>query len=323
MEVILNQNSKISFKTFLKQIMFVFVICFSNFKAQDSTTIRFGFVSDTQQPIWIEKIFLKANHNLKATNAIFSSLSNNEGISSLFHLGDITAIGMFNGEWEEMDQNFSRLRKKNIPIYPAMGNHDYYIFKSYALEQFRKRFPSVKRTWYVVKLNSVAVLILNSNFSRLSDSEIEEQKKWYSNTVEELEKNDSINTIIVGVHHSPFTNSKVIDPSEDVQNNFVPQFLKSKKGKLFISGHAHTFEHFKRNGKDFLVIGGGGGLQHPLLTGNSQLWKDLFPIPTSVRMFHYLVCEATETQLRLKVMMLNQDFKTFFLADELNLELSN
>lgn len=303
--------------------MFVFVICFSNFKSQDSTTIRFGFVSDTQQPIWIEKLFLKTNHNLEATNLIFSSLSNMEEISTLFHLGDITAFGMFNSEWEEMDQNFRLLRKKDIAIYPAMGNHDYYIFKSYALDQFRKRFPYLKESWYVVKFNSIAVVILNSNYSRLSDSEIDMQKKWYSNTIAELEKSDSTNAIIVGIHHSPFTNSKVVDPSEDVQNDFVPLFLRSNKTKLFISGHAHTFEHFRRNGKDFLVIGGGGGLQHPLLMGASRRWQDLFPIPTSLRMFHYVVCELNRTNLKITVMMLNQDFKTFFLADELNIELSN
>lgn len=322
MEFILNWNSKISFKTFLKQIMFIFIICFSNFKAQDSATIRFGFVSDTQQPIWIEKLFLKTNHNLEATNLIFGSLSNMEKISTLFHLGDITAFGMFNSEWEEMDQNFRILRNKSITIYPAMGNHDYYIFKSYALDQFKKRFPYLNESWYVVKFNRIAVIILNSNYSRLSDFEIETQKKWYSNTIEELEASDSTDVIIVGVHHSPFTNSKVVDPSEDIQIDFVPLFLRSSKTKLFISGHAHTFEHFKKNGKDFLVIGGGGGLQHPLLTDNSQRWKDLFPIPTSIRMFHYLVCEATQTQLYLRVKMLNQDFKTFFLADELKIELN-
>ncbi|MDP3583084.1 MAG: metallophosphoesterase, partial [Ignavibacteria bacterium] len=165
--------------------------------------------------------------------------------------------------------------------------------------------------------------ILNSNYSRLSDDEIEKQKKWYVNKVNELEIDSTVNAIVVGVHHSSYTNSRVVDPSEDVQNDFVPVFVNSKKGKVFISGHAHAFEHFRRSGKDFLVIGGGGGLQHPLLMGPSQRWQDLFPIPTSLRMFHYVVCELNRANLKFRVMMLNPDFKTFQLVDEIDIGLKN
>lgn len=319
MELILKGSKKI----FFKQILFIISFCFLNIYAQDTTSIKLGFVSDTQQPIWIEEIFLKSNHNLKATNAIFTSLIDSEKITSLFHLGDITAIGMFNSEWEEMDNNFKKIKKAQIPVYPAMGNHDYYVFKGYALDQFRKRFPSINNTWYVVTFNKVAVVILNSNYSRLSDIEIRKQKEWYSKTLEVLDSTDSIKTIIVGVHHPPYTNSKVVDPSEDVQNDFVPAFMKSKKGKVFLSGHAHAIEHFRRSGKDFLVIGGGGGLQHPLLMGTSQRWQDLFPIPTSLRMFHYVVCELNSANLKFRVMMLNPDFKTFQLVDEIDIGLKN
>lgn len=317
MKLILHRSRKI----FFKQILFIISFCFLNIYAQDSTSIKLGFVSDTQQPMWIEEIFLKSNHNLKATNAVFTSLIDSKKITSLFHLGDITAIGMLNSEWEEMDNNLKNLSKAHIPVYPAMGNHDYYVFKGYALDQFRKRFPFIKNSWYVVTFNNAAVVILNSNYSRLSDFEISEQKEWYSKTLGVLDSTDSIKAVIVGVHHSPYTNSKVVDPSEDVQNDFVPAFMNSKKGKVFISGHAHAFEHFRRSGKDFFVIGGGGGLHHPLLMGTSQRWKDLFPIPTSVRMFHYVVCELTETNTKFRVMMLNPDFKTFQLVDEINLEL--
>ena len=284
--------------------------------AQRVHETKIGFISDTQQPIWIEKIFLPANNNKAATDAIFSSIIKNDSISALFHLGDITGWDMFPSDWEQIDKNFEKLKKVNILIYPALGNHDYFLLPKYAIPRFYKRFPAIKESWYSVRIENVAVIILNSNYFQLSDDEIQKQKKWYLNKIEQLEKNDSVNAIIVGVHHSPFTNSRIVNPSEDVQNDFVPSFLKSDKCKLFISGHAHAFEHFKRSGKDFLVIGGGGGLQHPLLMGGSQRWKDLFPIPTSKRMFHYLVCEMKGSLLDVKVMMLNSDFKTFFHAYE-------
>ena len=32
------------------------------------------FVSDTQQPMWVEKLFLKSNHNVDATKDIFAAI---------------------------------------------------------------------------------------------------------------------------------------------------------------------------------------------------------------------------------------------------------
>jgi hypothetical protein len=40
---------------------------------------------------------------------------------------------------------------------------------------------------------------------------------------------------------------------------------------LFLSGHCHGFEHYKIGGKDFMVIGGGGGLHQPLKQGEGCL----------------------------------------------------
>ncbi|MDP3581303.1 MAG: metallophosphoesterase family protein, partial [Ignavibacteria bacterium] len=144
-------------KTIFKQILFFISIYFLNIHAQDSTSIKLGFVSDTQQPIWIEKFFLDANNNKIATDAIFKSLIEKENISNLFHLGDMTAFGMFAGEWEWMDIHLTKLRQAKIPIYPALGNHDYFLFKDYALAQFRKRFPEMKGTWYAVRIENLAV----------------------------------------------------------------------------------------------------------------------------------------------------------------------
>jgi hypothetical protein len=138
-----------------------------------------------------------------------------------------------------------------------------------------------------------------------------------------MEKDPGIKFIIVGLHHSPYTNSTVIDSSKDVQRDFVPLFLKSKKCKLFVSGHAHAFEHFKINNKDFIVIGGGGGLQHPLRISDKEGRKDLFPNKTVTRMFHYILCEETDKIFIIKVMMLNDDFKTFNMPYEIKIPFGN
>lgn len=270
-----------------------------------------AFVSDTQEPIFFEKIFIESNRNEEATKLIFEDIEKNEDLKALFHLGDLTAFGSIDSEWENIDKYLQRLRNKDIPIYPAMGNHDYMIFKSGAVANFQKRFPDITSSWYKVIIDSIAVIILNSNYYRLEDYKIKEQIQWLESTLHELENDAAVKFIIFALHHSPYTNSTVVDPSEDVQNDFVPKYLNSRKSILFLSGHSHAAEHFKINRKDFLVCGGGGGLQHKLLIDSNQRWHDHLPLKTAKRMFHYLLCERRENILIIRVMMLNDDFKSF------------
>jgi hypothetical protein len=110
-----------------------------------------------------------------------------------------------------------------------------------------------------------------------------------------MEHDGSIKVIIVGCHHSPYTNSKVVKPSLEVRREFVPAFLQSKKCVLFLSGHSHNFEQFKVGGKYFLVIGGGGGPHQALHTDNQ-------PTPDLANnykpMFHYLEVRRSQDSLR-------------------------
>ena len=305
------KSEKFIIPLFLVIFSFYNIIFSQEVEPVNSQQSILAFISDTQEPTWFEQFLLKSNNNEKATAAIFSKLLSQKNLSALFHLGDLTVIGSWSSEWENIDSYFSKFKKFDIPIYPVLGNHDYYIDPQSALFQFTRRFPGINKIGYSVQIDNIAVVLLNSNFSRLSEEELEEQKNWYVKVLSELNKDSTVNFIIVGTHYSPYTNSIIVEPSEEVQDRFVQSFLKNDKCKLFLSGHSHSFEHFRKGGKDFLVIGGGGGLQHPLLMEKDQRWKDLFPISTSRRMFHFLLVERKDDELYASVIMLNQDFKTF------------
>jgi hypothetical protein len=148
---------------------------------------------------------------------------------------------------------------------------------------------------------------------------LETQDRWYLETMNSLEADSLVRGIIVACHHAPYTNSRIVDPSDDVQQRFVPRYVISPKGKLFITGHCHAFEHFRQHEKDFLVIGGGGGLQQPLLLGEERLWVDLFPQATEKRMFHYLSGVILPDSIRVVVRMLKPDFSGFENAYSLDL----
>ena len=192
-----------------------------------------------------------------------------------------------------------------------MGNHELMLFPDLGYANFVERFPEFSRTGYLTQIDSIAVIILNSNFGDMSTEEIKMQNEWYETTIAKLEQDESVNRIIVGCHHSPYTNSTIVNPSEEVQEYFVPAFLESKKTKMFISGHAHAFEHFRMERKEFVVIGGGGGLQQPLLTGKEALWKDNFSTREPLRRFHFASLEKSAKNFIFHVQMIDTTFSRF------------
>ncbi|MDQ6609768.1 MAG: metallophosphoesterase [Bacteroidota bacterium] len=265
------------------------------------------FASDTQKPMWVETLFLKKDHNQEATKKLFAAVSARKP-AAFFIMGDVVSLGYSNHQWKPMDAYLKDLRSKNISVYAALGNHEVMGQPKKGELKFQERFPEHVATGYVEVKDSVAVILLNSNFSSLNEVENKTQVEWYKKTLEQLDADPSIQFIISGCHHSPYTNSKIVGPNKDVQQKFVPLFLASKKSRLFITGHSHNFEHYQYGGKDFLVIGGGGGLHQPLRTGAgclSDLAADYKP------QFHYLTVKRCGDQLKVCSVQLKKDFSCF------------
>jgi UDP-2,3-diacylglucosamine pyrophosphatase LpxH len=281
--------------------------------AQDSIEVTntssrmIAFTSDTQAPMWVETIVLKAHNNRTATKRLFSDIENRKP-NSLFILGDVVNLGYSNRQWKPMDRYLKCLRDKGIAVHAALGNHEVMGRANAGQKKFQMRFPNHVKTGYVEIVDSVAIVLLNSNFGKLSDEENEFQLKWYQETLNRLDSDSSIHFIISGCHHSPYTNSKIVGCSQDVQEKFVKPFLASEKSRLFLSGHCHGFEHYKKEGKDFLVIGGGGGLHQPLNQGEGtldDLAREYKPL------FHYLTILRNGDKLDVKSYMITKDYTLF------------
>lgn len=275
--------------------------------AQEADSTVLCFASDTQKPMWIETLFLKKDHNQQATKMLFEAVSKRKP-AALFIMGDVVNLGYSNRQWKPMDAYLKTLRGNNISVYAALGNHEVMGRPGKGMRKFQQRFPEHSATGYVQVKDSVAVVLLNSNFGSLSAEENKKQVDWYKETLANLDADSSIQFIISGCHHSPYTNSKIVGANKDVQEKFVPLFLASKKSRLFISGHSHNFEHFQKEGKDFLVIGGGGGLHQPLRTGEgctTDLAADYKP------QFHYLTVKRSNGELKVCSVRLKQDFSCF------------
>ena len=264
------------------------------------------FISDTQEPMVVERIIHKYNNNSTAREMLFDKILQISP-EAVFHLGDIVAAGTKKSAWKVIDNFTGELKSKGIQFYPIPGNHEYLMSAKSGIKNFTVRYPYAVKTGYLEKVQNTAVILLNSNFKKLTDAEFRRQLTWYKETLKDLESDESVDFIIVGCHHSPFTNSKAITPSEDVQKYFLPDFYSTAKCRLFISGHAHAFEHFKMKGKDFLVIGGGGGIQQKLLAGKKERYKDLFDDKSEKRMFHFIKLDINGNEITVTLEMLNKD----------------
>ena len=265
------------------------------------------FTSDTQGRLLFEKLFRQHNNNETATQLIFHEV-NARRPSALFILGDVVSLGYHNAKWKPVDTNLKLLRANGIPVYAALGNHEVMINTALGEKRFQSRFPEHSATGYSEVVDSVAVVLLNSNFSKMKPADIEKQDKWYRQTLARLDTDVTVKLVIVGCHHSPYSNSKVVGSSLPVQQHFVPLFQQSKKCVLFLSGHSHNFEAFKMGGKQFLVIGGGGGVHQPLNTTGTTL-PDL--AVNYKPQFHYLEVTRMHDSLQVVSRRLKADFSGF------------
>ena len=306
----------------IKAFILLIVICFSFLSLNAQTvpgnsndTLTFCFLSDSQEPLFIERLYLDYNHNAWARHLIFERITR-LAPEAVFHLGDFTGLGFMSDGWGETEDFVNNLTHHGTDFNPIPGNHEYIMFPEKSIYNFKRIFQNTNLTGYSKRYNNLAVLLFNSNFANLKQSEINKQTSWYRDKINELEADTTIDFIIVGTHHSPYTNSKVVLPAtEDVSkgyfNNYLNPFYNSKKCRLFITGHTHAFEHFQVKGKDFLVIGGGGGLQQPVFTGRQEKYHDLYSTSLEKRMFHFITIRTFDKTLTIDLNMVNDNFTDF------------
>jgi predicted phosphodiesterase len=275
----------------------------------DSAQHSIIFISDTQAPMRFEKTFMRTHRNEEATKILLNTILSDSTVSSVFLLGDVTAMGSFEYNWRTIDSFLICLKVRQISAYVAAGNHDYLLSPIAGESNLKKRFPDFKRTGYSIRNGPLALVLLNSNFSELNHSEEMQQQEWYLNELHALDQDSTIKMVAVGCHHPPFSNSAIVGHDQQVRNRFVPPFMKSNKCRLFLSGHAHTFQHFKDTvaNKHFLVIGGGGGLLHTLKAGEPDELQDQVQWNNEYRMFHFVRGVISTDGLSLNVMMLTED----------------
>ncbi|HEY3349221.1 MAG TPA: metallophosphoesterase [Thermoanaerobaculia bacterium] len=222
-------------------------------------------------------------------------------------LGDLVFRGTSGRDWARVDALLAPLRESGIPILPILGNHEYWFRSRTALRNFFERFPALAgRRWHADTYGSLGLLFLDSNEHELGREAWREQEAWLGETLARFDADPAVAGVLVFSHHPPYTNSTVTGDELHVRRAFVPHFAASRKTIAMVSGHVHSYEHFVRGGKTFLVAGGGGGPRVKLARGAARRHADdLFAGP-ELRPFHFLECSQGDSGLEIEVVGLDK-----------------
>ena len=87
-------------------------------------SIKFAFISDTQSPMWLESLLVARNQNERGTQILLGSILGDSSLSAVLHFGDVTECSAKEEAWLPIDSFLVRAKKRNLPVYAAIGNHD-------------------------------------------------------------------------------------------------------------------------------------------------------------------------------------------------------
>lgn len=245
---------------------------------------RIAIVSDAQRTSALE--FWRESNDPERARIIAAIADARPDL--LVILGDLVFDGSSPYHWAHFDVLARPLRERGIPVVAALGNHEYWLGRA-STRRFFARLPHQGgRHFFRVVAGPLHLLVLDSNLDRLTDEEREAQRAFYTETLAAVEHDPSVRGALVLTHHPRWTNSTVTADEPQVEAEFVPPLLRSRKALALISGHVHASERFSDGGKVFVVAGGGGGPRAALRTGERRRHPDLVDGPP-IRPFHFLL----------------------------------
>ena len=239
-------------------------------------------------------------------------------------LGDLVFDGSSRSHWRRFDALIAPLREAGIPMVPIPGNHDYWLGWHRKLSHYDARFPELgAQRWHRRRFGPVELVFLDSNLFAQTRSKWSEQIEWFRGALETADCDPSCRATLVFVHHPPFTNSSVTGDSAVVARSFLEPFVASKKTRAMLSGHVHSYERFERDGKTFVVSGGGGGPRVRLFGEKRRRHRDLYGAPPgSRRPCHYLSFGLGEALLSVRVLGVDKGSTQFSEMEAFELSLS-
>jgi len=211
--------------------------------------------------------------------------------------GDIVYNGYDVNDWKVWDSETSVWREKNIPVYPALGNHDLHGDEKVALANYFQRFPDLKNSrYYSVRAANTLLLILDSSLDETSGP----QGKWLTQKLDTLP--GDVDFVFIVLHHPPYTSSSDAkkfggghssrSPEQALAKALEERQLNLRSRIVVFSGHVHNYERHEHGGVTYFVSGGAGAHAYPIERAPDD------PFQSKEINYHYLLVEVNSRNLK-------------------------
>jgi hypothetical protein len=210
--------------------------------------------------------------------------------------GDIVYNGYDKEDWKVWDSETGIWRKKNIPVYPALGNHELHGDEKVALANYFERFPDLKNSrYYSVRAANSLVLVLDSSLDESKGA----QGEWLKKNLDSIP--DDIDFVFLMFHHPPYTSSsdaRMLGGGHSARKSeqALGRLLEARQAHtrarfVVFSGHVHNYERHEHGGVTYFVTGGGAAHAYPIDRAPSDLYQ------SKEINYHYLLVEVDHEKL--------------------------
>lgn len=211
--------------------------------------------------------------------------------------GDIVYNGYDGNDWQVWDNETAVWREKEIPVYPALGNHDLHGDEKVALANYFQRFPGLKNSrYYSVRIANTFMLVLDSSLDEVSG----EQGQWLAKKLDHIP--GDVDFVLIVLHHPPYTSSSDAKKfggghSARPQEGELAKALEARQQSLrarivVFSGHVHNYERHEHGGVTYFVTGGAGAHAYPIERAPND------PFQSKAVNYHYLMVEVDRDSLK-------------------------
>ena len=202
-----------------------------------------------------------------------------ENPAAIFINGDLPYHGIA-ADYEVYRAETKIWRDKQIPVYPALGNHEFSAcLVSICLDRWWNTFPPLRdRRWYSVAFGvRVVGIALDSDASLLPGSE---QQTWLQSQMTALDP--AVRVVLIVMHHPPVADVqtvKLVDHNARPNEQALAAYLKTvaaHSAARFVvsSGHIHNYERLSEDGVTYVISGGGGAAPYDIDRTPADLYQN-------------------------------------------------
>jgi len=212
--------------------------------------------------------------------------------------GDIVYNGDDANDWKVWDSETAVWRANNIPVYPALGNHDLHGDEKVALANYFQRFPDLKSNrYYSVRVANTMMLVLDSALDETSGP----QGQWLTKKLDDIP--GDVDFVFIVLHHPPYTSSSdakkfggghsARSHEQDLAKTLETRQQRLRARIVVFSGHVHNYERHEHGGVTYFVTGGAGAHAYPIERAAGD------PFQSKEVNYHYLLGEVDHGHLEI------------------------